>query len=80
MPGPSTLACPVAYPDPDIDSAPWTSGVEWPRDDSYQLDEFARHEGDGGQEWINASRARRCTDAAAIASREPDRGTVREGK
>lgn len=63
--GPNTLAYAVTYSDPDAYLAPWTAEVEWTRDDSYRLYEYACHEGNAIRELIAASRAQRKKDAEA---------------
>ena len=65
MTGGDTLTYQVTYNDPDVFTAPWTAEVEWTRDDSYRIYEFACHEGNGVREWIMASRAQRKKDALA---------------
>ena len=67
MTGPDALSYKVTYSDPDVFTAPWTAEVEWSRNDSYRMYEYACHEGNGVREWIAASRAQRRKDAAAAA-------------
>ena len=45
MTGPDTIAYEMTYSDPTVFTAPWTVAFEWTRDDSYQLYEYACHEG-----------------------------------
>lgn len=63
--GPDTLEYRVTYSDPAVFTAPWTAEVEWQRDDSYKLYEYACHEGNEVRELITSSRAQRKKDAAA---------------
>lgn len=64
MTGPGTLVYEVTYTDPDVFTAPWTVQVEWTRDDSYKMYEFACHEGNVQvRTMISASRAQRKNDA-----------------
>jgi hypothetical protein len=59
MTGPDTLTYRVTYSDPEVYTAPWTAEVEWTRDDSYKLYEYACHEGNAVRDWVMASRAQR---------------------
>jgi hypothetical protein len=45
MTGPDTIAYELTYTDPKVFAAPWTVAFEWTRDDSYELYEYACHEG-----------------------------------
>jgi hypothetical protein len=63
MTGPNTLTYRVTYSDPEVYTAPWTAEVEWTRDDSYRLYEYACHEGNAVRDWITASRAQRRKEA-----------------
>ena len=45
MTGPDMIAYEMTYSDPAVFTAPWTVAFEWTRDDSYQLYEYACHEG-----------------------------------
>jgi hypothetical protein len=65
MTGPNILTYRVTYFDPEVYTAPWTAEVEWTRDDSYRLYEYACHEGNAVRDWVMASRAQRRKDAAA---------------
>lgn len=64
--GPDALVYELTYSDPPVFTAPWTVRVTWTRDDSYQMFEYACHEGNVSiRNHINASRAdRRETDVA----------------
>ena len=64
MTGPGALVYEATYTDPDVFTAPWTVQVEWMRNDSYKMYEFACHEGNVQvRTMINASRAQRKKDA-----------------
>jgi hypothetical protein len=66
MVGPDRIIYQVTYSDPDTFTAPWTARIDWQRDESYQIFEFACHEGNVQlRDMINASRAQRKADAAA---------------
>lgn len=68
MTGPDTIAYQVTYADPEVYTAPWTVALEWERDDSYRIYEFACHEGNASvRDMIEASRAQRKLDGAAGA-------------
>jgi len=47
MTGPDTIAYEVTYSDPAVFTRPWTAAFDWTRDDSYQMFEYACHEGNG---------------------------------
>lgn len=67
MTGPNTLMHELTYDDPDTFTAPWTTRIEWTRDDGYQFYEYACHEGNEAMRgYILSSRAQR----AAIARGE----------
>jgi hypothetical protein len=67
MTGPGVLMHELTYDDPETYTAPWTTRIEWTRDDSYQFYEYACHEGNQAMRgYILASRAER----AAIARGE----------
>ena len=69
MTGPDTIAYQVTYSDPEVYTAPWTVALEWDRDDSYRMYEFACHEGNASvRDMIEASRAQRKLDSAAAAA------------
>jgi hypothetical protein len=68
MTGPDTIAYQVTYTDPEVYTAPWTVALEWDRDASYRMYEFACHEGNGSvRDMIQSSRAQRKLDGAAVA-------------
>ena len=79
MTGPSTIAYEVTYSDPEIYTAPWTARVEWTRDDSYRIYEYACHEGNQTREMITGSRAQRGmpTNAPRGSGNEQQDGTGR---
>ena len=63
--GPDTITYELNYSDPKVFTAPWTSRVDWTRDDSYQLFEYACHEGNVQiRNYIIATRHRREAEAA----------------
>lgn len=62
--GPNTMAYEVTYTDPAVFTAPWTAELEWTRDDTYQMYEYACHEANEIRELITSSRARRAKAAA----------------
>ena len=45
MTSPTTLMHELTYDDPETFTAPWTTRIEWVRDDDYQFYEYACHEG-----------------------------------
>jgi len=56
----------ITYSDPPVFTAPWTARLTWTRDDSYQMFEYACHEGNQQvRNMINSSRAQRRADVAA---------------
>ena len=60
MTGPDTLVYEVTYTDPQVFTAPWTARLDWTRDDTYQIFEYACHEGNVQiRDYITASRADR---------------------
>ena len=68
MTGPDTIAYQVTYSDPEVFTAPWTAELEWTRDDTYKMYEFACHEGNEVRELVTSSRAQRELDAAKAAT------------
>ena len=67
MTGPNTLMHELTYSDPQTYTRPWTTRMEWTRDDGYQMYEYACHEGNLAMRgYILSSRAQR----AAIARGE----------
>jgi hypothetical protein len=60
MIGPDAITYDVTWNDPVVFSAPWTARLDWQRDDSYQIFEYACHEGNVQfRNYITASRAQR---------------------
>lgn len=60
MTGPNAIVHELTYSDPEVYTAPWTTRIEWARDDSYEFFEYACHEGNYmPRDYINASRGHR---------------------
>lgn len=58
--GPDTLTYEMTYDDPVVWAAPFTLRVDWTRDDTYQMFEYACHEGNVQlRGYITSDRARR---------------------
>ncbi|HZV56457.1 MAG TPA: hypothetical protein VFF89_02175 [Sphingobium sp.] len=74
MTGPNSIVHELTYSDPEVYTAPWTTRIEWARDDDYQFFEYACHEGNVQiRNYITASRAHREQIAAGTAKAdEPD--------
>ncbi len=71
MTGPNSLMHELTYSDPEVFTAPWTTRVEWIRDDNYEFFEYACHEGNRmPRDYITASRAKRRDIAAGLV--DPD--------
>jgi hypothetical protein len=69
MTGPKAILYEITYDDPEVYTAPWTAQLEWSRDDTYFMAEYACHEGDVQiRNYIRSSRAKR----EAIAKGELD--------
>jgi hypothetical protein len=69
MTDPNTIVYELTYSDPEVFTAPWTARFNWDRDDSYQVYEYACHEGDEQiRNYITASRAHRADLAAGRLS------------
>jgi hypothetical protein len=67
MTGPNTLMHELTYDDPETFTAPWSTRIEWVRDDAYQFYEYACHEGnDAIRGYISSSRAKRRDVAAGV--------------
>ena len=65
MTGPGAIAYRVTYSDPEVFTAPWTVEMEWTRDDTYRVYEFACHEGNVSiRDMIESSRAQRKLDGS----------------
>ncbi|OJW64676.1 MAG: hypothetical protein BGO57_09270 [Sphingomonadales bacterium 63-6] len=65
--GHDTIAYRMTYDDPAVFTAPWTADLQWTRDESYTIFEYACHERNTVGEAITGSRAKRRTEAAALA-------------
>jgi hypothetical protein len=73
MTGPNTLMHELTYNDPETFTAPWTTRIEWVRDDDYQFYEYACHEGnDAIRGYITSSRAKRRDLAAGVIQPDPE--------
>lgn len=58
MTGANTIVHELTYSDPQVYTQPWTTRIEWTRDDEYQFFEYACHEGNYmPRDYISASRA-----------------------
>lgn len=70
MVGPDRIIYEITYEDPEVFTAPWTARLDWVRDETYELYEFACHEGNTQlRHMINASRAQRKIDAEAAPAK-----------
>jgi hypothetical protein len=68
MTGPDAISYEMTWTDPVVFTAPWSARLDWQRDDSYGMFEYACHEGNVQvRNYITASRAQRAQDAAAAA-------------
>jgi hypothetical protein len=66
MTGPDAISYELTWTDPVVFAAPWSARLDWQRDDSYGMFEYACHEGNVQvRNYITASRAQRAQDAAA---------------
>ncbi|MBT2135817.1 hypothetical protein KK137_15875 [Croceibacterium sp. LX-88] len=69
MTGPNTLVHELTYSDPEVFTQPWTTRIEWIRDDDYNFFEYACHEGNVQvRNYITASRAHREQIAGGAAA------------
>jgi hypothetical protein len=69
MTGPDSIAYEITYTDPDVFVAPWTARLEWTRNESYEMFEYACHEGNSQLRGrITASQAQRRQEAAEKAA------------
>ena len=67
MTGPNTIVHELTYSDPEVYTEPWTTRIEWTRDDDYEFFEYACHEGNYmPRDYISASRAQRRDIAAGV--------------
>jgi hypothetical protein len=69
MTDPNTIAYELTYSDPEVFTAPWTVRIDWPRNESYEMFEYACHEGNTQLRGrITASQAQRRQEAADKAA------------
>jgi hypothetical protein len=69
MTGPNTIVHELTYSDPAVYTKPWTTRIEWTRDDDYEFFEYACHEGNYmPRDYISASRAQRRDIAAGVVA------------
>jgi len=69
MTGANTIVHELTYSDPEVYTQPWTTRIEWTRDDNYEFFEYACHEGNYmPRDYISASRAQRRDIAAGVAA------------
>lgn len=78
MTGPDTIVHELTYSDPQVYTQPWTTRIEWTRDDDYQFFEYACHEGNYmPRDYISASRAQqervRRGEEAPVTAENDDR-------
>lgn len=78
MTGPNAIVHELTYSDPEVYTAPWTTRIEWTRDEEYQFFEYACHEGNYmPRDYISASRAQQARIAAgeeaAVTAETDDR-------
>ena len=78
MTGPDVIVHELTYSDPQVYTAPWTTRIEWTRDDDYAFFEYACHEGNYmPRDYITASRAQqariRAGEEAAVTAENDDR-------
>ena len=78
MTGPNVIVHELTYSDPQVYTAPWTTRIEWGRDESYEFFEYACHEGNYmPRDYISASRAQQARIAAgeeaAVTAETDDR-------
>jgi len=72
MIGPDTITYEMTYEDPVVFEAPFTTRVNWTRDDSYEFFEYACHEGNVQvRNYITANRAAREAEYARGRMAEP---------
>lgn len=63
MTGPDRIVYEMTYSDPVIFTAPWTARLDWHRDDTYKIFEYACHEGNVQvRGYISSSRAERAQE------------------
>jgi hypothetical protein len=72
MVGPDTITYEMTYEDPVVFEGPFTTRVNWTRDDSYEFFEYACHEGNVQvRNYITANRAAREAEYARGRMAEP---------
>ena len=77
MTGPDTIVHELTYSDPDVYTKPWTTRIEWSRNEDYQFFEYACHEGNVMiRNYINSSRALR--EQVARGEADPNQEDGRE--
>ncbi len=81
MTGPNTIVHELTYTDPEVFTQPWTTRIEWSRDENYVFYEYACHEGNVMlRNYINSSRAHREQIAAGTATGDEEDGRERFAK
>ncbi|GAA0276018.1 hypothetical protein GCM10009127_15820 [Alteraurantiacibacter aestuarii] len=78
MTGPNAIVHELTYSDPEVYTQPWTTRIEWSRDEEYEFFEYACHEGNYmPRDYISASRAQQARIAAgeeeAVTAENDDR-------
>jgi len=69
MIGPDEITYDMTWTDPVAFTAPWTARLDWKRDESYEIFEYACHEGNVQvRNYINASRAGRAQAIENVAN------------
>lgn len=77
MVGPDAIIHELTYSDPENWTEPWTTRIEWSRDQEYQFYEYACHEGNYmPRDYIKASRAHRQQIADGTAQEEFDQRAI----
>ncbi len=67
MTGADTIVHELTYSDPEVYTEPWTTRIEWTRDEEYTFFEYACHEGNYmPRDYISASRAQQARIAAGL--------------
>ncbi|MCL6252268.1 hypothetical protein M3P36_14595 [Altererythrobacter sp. KTW20L] len=78
MVGPDAIMHELTYSDPQVYTAPWTTRIQWTREDDYEFFEYACHEGNYmPRDYISASRAQqariRAGEEEAVTAENDDR-------
>lgn len=77
MTGPNAMIHELTYSDSEVYSEPWTTRIEWSRDQDYQFFEYACHEGNYmPRDYIKASQAHRQQLADGTAQEEFDQRAI----